>query len=479
MVSGATDVDAAAVLAAARGFRRDANAAEAGVLAKAVEWAHLHVVEDLADAATVWAGRGQDTGIPIAGEGAPLVSEFAVAEFAAALGLSAESGRHLIAQALELAHRLPRLWARVCEGSLAPWRARRIAEETLLLAPEAADFVDAQLAPFAHRTGPAQTQRLLDEAIARFMPEYAAEARDRAAEQRYFTIDHDQVSFAGTSRVHGELDLADALDLEDALRRGADQLKALGNPETLDVRRSLAVGMLARGEQALELEPEGSTTAVATGSASRRASASRQVVLYVHLSEAALRTHDTDAPAHLENAGGQLLTAGQVAAWCGRADTTRIVVKPVRDLTALHHPTQHPTQHPSAHPPRRSPRLGASACPGATTATDPYRVPAQMAEDVELRDRTCVFPWCHRPARRCDKDHIVPHDQGGPTCPCNLAPLCRLHHRIKTHGGWTYTTVEPGMFLWRSPHGHTWLRDHTGTTDLTPPPVEPPGHPDR
>ena len=169
--------------------------------------AQLHVVEDLDDAATHWSGSktmGHDTGIPIAGQGAPLVSEFAVWELAAALSLSAESGRHLVAQALELAYRLPKTWARVQEGSLAPWRAKRIADATLHLNAEAAAFVDVQVAPFAHKTGPAQTQRLVDEAIARYMPDLAAEQRDRACEQRYFAIDHDQVSFAGTSRVHGE-----------------------------------------------------------------------------------------------------------------------------------------------------------------------------------------------------------------------------------------------------------------------------------
>src|SRR3954465_9998113 len=253
MNSGTTTLDATAVLAAARAARRAENAAAAQVLAQAVEWAHLHPVTDLHDAATVLVEHGQDTGIPIAGQGAPLVSEFAVAEFAAALGLSATVGRTLVGHALELAHRLPKLWARVQAGSLAPWRARQVAEQTLCLSMEAAAYVDQMLAPFAHRTGPAQTQRLVEEAIARFMPEYAAEQRDRANEQRYFSIDHDQVSFAGTSRVHGELDLADALDLQDAVRAGAEQLKSLGNDESLDVRRSLAVGMLARGQAALEL----------------------------------------------------------------------------------------------------------------------------------------------------------------------------------------------------------------------------------
>jgi hypothetical protein len=418
----------------------------------ALEWAHLHVVDDLDDAATLWSGSrlmGQDTGIPIAGEGCPLVSQFAVAEFATALGLPAVSGQDLVAHALELAHRLPKIWARVQEGSLAPWRARRIAEQTICLSFGAAAHVDTQLAPFAHKTGPAQTQRLVDEAIARFMPDYAAEQRDRSADQRYFTIAHDQVSFAGTSRIHGELDLADALDLEDAVAAGAQQLADLGCADSLDVRRAAAVGILARGEQALDLtgaeilEPERTKT----GRIPRRLKGRRRdIVLYVHLSDDAIRSGDADVPVRVESGGGHLLTASQVAEWCGRRDTDRVVVKPVIDLAAHR-------------------------------AADAYQVPAGIAEQVELRDRTCVFPYCNRPARGCDKDHVIPYDPDGPpgqTSTENLAPLCRLHHRLKTHGGWTYTMLELGVYLWRSPYGYTWVRDRSGTTDLTPPPVDPP-----
>jgi hypothetical protein len=440
--SGTNTIDAVAILACARRARAAANTAETQVLVQAVEWARLHEVDDLDEAATWLVERGRDTGIPIAGEGAPLVSEFAVAEFATALGLTAESGRNLIAQAMELFHRLPRLWARVTAGQLAPWRARRIAEETLILSAEAAAWVDAQVAPFAHKTGPAQTQRTVEEAIARFMPEFARERRDRAADGRYFAIEHDQVSFAGTSRIHGELDLADALDLEDAITAGAHQLAALGSEDPLDVRRSLAVGILARGEQALDLQPADPETRT-------RVVKGREVVLYVHLSEDALRTGDRNTPVRVENAGGQLLTAGQIADWCGRTDTAKVTVKPVIDLNA----------HASV---------------------DQYKVPDWLAEQIQLRDRTCVHPWCHRPAKRCDVDHIVPYDPDGPpgqTNTENLACLCRLHHRMKTHSGWTYTMLEPGVFLWRSPHGHTYLRDHTGTTDLTPPPVDPPSDP--
>ena len=45
-------------------------------------------------------------------------------------------------------------------------------------------------------------------------------------------------SFDGTLAVHGELDLADALELEAAIQAVAAQLKDLGSTESLDVRRS-------------------------------------------------------------------------------------------------------------------------------------------------------------------------------------------------------------------------------------------------
>ncbi|HEX2894707.1 MAG TPA: HNH endonuclease [Marmoricola sp.] len=436
MNSGTKTTDATGILAVARGARAAANAAEAQVLASAVDWAHLHTVDDLDDAATWWSGTramGQDTGIPIAGEGAPLVSEFAVLEFATALGLPADAGRNLVGLALELAHRLLKVWARVQGGSLAPWRAKRIAENTLHLTAEAAAFVDAHVAPFAHKTGPAQTQRLVDEAIARFMPQVAAEQRERAAEQRYFTIDHTQVSFAGTSRVHGEMDLADALDLEAAVRRGAEQLAVLGNTESLNVRRSLAVGMLARGEQALEFE---------TGVVSAGSTTAREVVLFAHIAADALRAGDPDAPAWVENAGGQLLTAEQVAQWCrvsaGSTTAPRVTVKPVIDLSE------------------------SIRCTG-------YQPSDRLVEQIRQRDRECVFPWCHRPARGCQIDHITPWDQGGPTVTWNLACLCVKHHRLKTHGKWSYSMVAPGVFLWRDPYGHLWRCDPHGTTDLSPP----------
>ncbi len=63
---------------------------------------------------------------------------------------------------------------------------------------------------------------------------------------------------------------------------------------------------------------------------------------------------------------------------------------------------------------------------------------------------------------------MIPYSEGGPTSSDNIAPLCRRHHRLKTHhSGWGYTVLEPGSYLWHSPHGYQFLRDHRGTTDVT------------
>ena len=113
----------------------------------------------------------------------------------------------------------------------------------------------------------------------------------------------------------------------------------------------------------------------------------------------------------------------------------------------------------------------------AELSTDTYAIPDRIREQVILRDRTCVFPWCTRPARSCDIDHITPYDhdaadhgrpQPGPTATSNLAALCRSHHRLKTHTAWRYEHLRPGVFEWTSPHGHHYLRDHDGTTALDP-----------
>ena len=189
--------------------------------------------------------------------------------------------------------------------------------------------MDAQVAPFAHRIGIAALERLIAEAIARFMPEKAAEDAEKAADGRHFTIDHQQVSFGGTSQITGELDLADALDLDTAVAKGANELLALGSTDSLDVRRSIAAGQLARNQLALDLEAGSATRSgsdhhppppqAASGGAARAPLRHRD-----HRKQRVLEL------ARVENQR-RLLTADQIRTWCANPDT-EVIVKPVIDL---------------------------------------------------------------------------------------------------------------------------------------------------
>ena len=426
-----TEADSvAAVLGLVRDRRAVADRAEAELLQAAVSWVAMHSVDSIDRAATVWDRSYGDTGITVAGPGAPLVAEFSVAEFAAAVGLSTEAGKGYLGEAVELRYRLPRVWARVTAGDLVAWKARRIARATILLSPEAAGFVDRHVAPIAHRVRLAQLDRLIDEAIGRFMPEETERRRKAAADGRSFNIGTSQTTLEGTADVWGTLDVADALDLDAAVSAGADALKQLGSTESLDVRRAQAVGALARRQLSLDLNTD---TDADAEQGSAKPCKPRQVVLYVHLAEAALRG-EADGLGRCENTRSPI-SAEQVRHWCANPDA-EVVIKPVIDLAEHHHVAA-------------------------------YEVPDRIAEQSALVNHTCVFPWCTRSARACDSDHIQPHDRGGPTCSHNIAPLCRKHHRLKTHGGWTYTPIEPGTFLWTSPHGCTYLRDGSGTLDVS------------
>ena len=421
------------VLAAVQAERATADQAEVRILQLALDWAAMHEI----DPASLFKSERP---ILLAGTGTPEVGEYCVPEFAAALHISTDAGRCLIADAIELAHRLPRVWARVQAGKLPPWRARRISSSTFCLPPEGAEYVDRHVARFAHKVGIAQLDRLVEEALVRFDPEQAEERRLSAADNRHVTIYTDQTDFTGTAHVDADLDLADALDLDTALSDGAALLAELGCTDSLDVRRAHALGEMARSSQPTLDLPAGTAGTAGEDAPAEVAGPRRQVGLHVHLSEAALgdtTTSRTSGPhlARVENTRS-FVSVDQVRTWCGAPGVT-ITVKPVIDLN----------EHLSG------------------TA---YETPDRLVEQSALVDQTCVFPWCTRPARRTDCDHVVPHADGGPTCSCNIARLCRRHHRSKTQTAWRYVVLERGSYLWTSPHGYQFLRDRDGTLDVTP-----------
>ncbi|WP_460809740.1 DUF222 domain-containing protein, partial [Nocardioides salsibiostraticola] len=268
--------------------------------------------------------------------------------------------------------------------------ALQVADETYKLPEAGATFVDRHLANAARSCSWAQIHRLVEEATARFDPEKAEEQRKRCADRRRFDIGLPHVGIDGVVQVDASLDLADALDLEAAIASVAHQLLALGCEESLDVRRSIAAGEIARAQGALDLDPGagGFEEAAPVEVRAQRASkpAPRTVVLHVHLTDAAIRGEDNVARCANTRTP---ITVEQIRDWCGRPDT-RIIVRPILDVDQHHY-------------------------------VEAYEIPRRLEEQAEITAGTCVFPYCTRDAAKCDTDHVIPHNKDGPTCSCNLA----------------------------------------------------------
>ncbi|QZY30111.1 HNH endonuclease signature motif containing protein [Nocardioides coralli] len=422
------------------------RAADLELLQLAAAWADAHPDLSAADAATsVATGAVDPMTIGGLGEevvdfddwrGIPTVAWDAAAGLATALGRSTPAADRLIRQALTLRHRLPRLWGRVLDGSVESFRARRVADAVVGRPDDVCADVDAHVARVVDTVGITTLDRLVEEAMLRLHPEEVELERLAQLDARFVKIDELSINHTGVADLTARAEWADLAAFDEAVsavaKALAQQDAAADLPaDTLDVRRSRALGVLADPASALALLEAGPAP-----------SPRRRTQLVLHLTLDAMARHG------LLGRDGRLdrpLLGQAVRDWCGRRDT-HLTVTPVHDLE----------EHV---------QVGA------------YEIEGRMRERVELAHPTCVFPWCALPARRCDVDHRVAWGDDGASCDYNLAPLCRRHHRLKTHRGYRYTLIEPGTWLWRTPHGLQLLRDRHGSHDVTPdqPPAGRPG----
>ena len=121
---------------------------------------------------------------------------------------------------------------------------------------------------------------------------------------------------------------------------------------------------------------------------------------------------------------------------------------------------------------------------GRPPATDAYTPTAAQHAFVTTRDRGCRFPNCGQRVGWTDRDHVIPHPDGGATDCANLCCLCRSHHRLKTHArGWRFVMDEDGTLHVTTPSGVTRTTRPPGmrtptldgrTADEAAPPPTPP-----
>jgi hypothetical protein len=435
----ATPVTPTDLLTQVRAARTARDAADVQLARLAVEWAHSRPALDASGTSPrpssyeeVLDGRDAEA---VEWYGVPEVSWDAFAPFAAAVGLSTQGGKAFVRDCLVGHHRLPRLWRRVEAGQVPTRRLRQVAQAVLGQPADVCTYVDLEVAHRAETLGPVVLDRILDEAKLRLHAEERELEQLEALDARFVQVDEASINHTGIADLHARGDWADVKAFDETVGEVAAALASRGCADSVDVRRSMALGILANPERALALlEGRHAPTP------------KRRVLLTYHLTDAILAGID---PVGFDVDGRPLLDQ-LVRQWCGR-DDVRVVVQPLLALGTCRGGEEQHDGHP----------------------VEDYRPNAADLLEVELRDRACVYPYCTRPARRCDCDHVVPFDldnpERGPTCPCNLAVLCRHHHRLKTLAGWRYTIIERGIYLWSDPHGQRFLRTPDGTHDLTDP----------
>ena len=200
-------------------------------------------------AGRVGSGRGGS-----AGRGRRQVCEFAAAELSGRLGVSTISAGMLMADGLDIVHRLPQLWARVEAGRVRVYLARLVARKTRDLTPEQAAYVDSRVTPYADgRLTWTRFQALVEGVVAAADPDATAERERKAAEQQLARKTRGEEGDHGLRGFYIRAPFATIAVFDAALARIADILADLGDTEAVDRRRVKALLILSRPDLAAEL----------------------------------------------------------------------------------------------------------------------------------------------------------------------------------------------------------------------------------
>ena len=457
------DLDANGLLAAATEAERASRLAEVHRLELLSAWAAIHSTDPTEGPDGHIARRVGNVLRQVGGDGTPGVQDFCLGEIALARGAGVTATSNMLADVLDLEHRLPLTWAVTRRGDCEVWVARRVAKLSRHLPVDKVDVVDSAI---SRMIATETAGRVLAVAEAKVI-EADTELHDERceAERRRRYIGLGRTDEYGLRTLIARLEAGDAVAVDAVVHRVGEIIAPRHPDASPDELRALAFGWLARPAELLALLLEHSTPVpepepeldldLAEPAAPSRAlafpadllDALRDIdltplapkgVLHVHLHEAALGT--VGGVARVEGFGP--VTVSRLA---GLLRGSVVKVQPVKDL---------------------SDRVRYTA----------YEHPESLRDQVHLVTCGDYWPWAASTSRTVDLDHPIPYDHGDEgrdpppdqTGSHNSGPLGRRHHRWKTHAGYRSRQCGEGRYVWLTPHGLGFLVDHTGTHRIHP-----------
>jgi len=441
------------------------------------------------------------------------LSEFIADELAAALTLSGRMAGTYLDLSLDLAIRLPGTARALHEGTIDHLKARLIAEATRVLTDDHAQEVEARILPRAGGQTLGQLRAAVARAVLAVDPQAAIRRREEA--QKDPRVSRWQED-AGTAALAGfGLPPAEVLEADQRITARALALREAGLPGSLEELRARSYLDALLGQDstppttpdqppvprapeqplaptipdqspaptvpdpppapkradrppapgATPIQPEPSPPIRPEPSPPNTPrSANRRLPARVNLTVPLLSHLGlTDEPGHVAGFGPvDPVLARQLTTLAATDPASRFCITLTGpDGRAIGHgciPGRPPDPTRPGSPPLTvtlTP-LAQDACTHAHQEPG-YQPSRNLQHLIRARTTTCSAPGCQRPAARCDLDHTKPYDQGGLTCECNLAPLCRHHHRCKQSQGWRLDQPEPGIMRWTTPAGRRYL----------------------
>ena len=413
------------------------------------------------------------------------------AETEAAFALRWSHGR-AVGQLLfadDVIDRLPVLFAALDAGEIDVPKARIIVEAVAGLDDEVArGVVDKVLAKAAEQTTGQLRSRLRRLVLAADPDRAEKRAQREISERRVqaFLNDNNLATLAGYELAPHRV--AAAMERLDAIARAA---KSAGDARRMDQIRADAFVDLLVGEGVAaggRITDGGLGGAAPDRAASSRAASGRSVAPAERVAAADVRDADEEYLRHFWLAGFDQLATTRAS--CGRCGGTASATgDPQPGATALPAPRRGviDLQVPL------TTLMGLTRLPGEVAGWGPViseiatavareqaeatwrfsvynsfgelahhgivrRRPAAADEAfVKARDRTCRAPGCRRAARGCDVDHTVDWQHSMDSRRCNLACLCRHHHRYKHESGAQLAQLSSGVLIWQSPLGPQYV----------------------
>jgi hypothetical protein len=372
-------------------------------------------------------------GMPLpAGEATMLTAQ----EIACATHVPYASARNHVGLVERVGDCQPQSWEALDRGELSLAHLKAVERATRSCTPRVAQAVDAHIVPLAVQRGwtPSEVARAAAKLVIALDPDGAA---DRAAEAK---ANADVQLFPAPDEVstlvaNGPAELN--LQIMDAIRDHAERMARAGDHRPAGLRRFHALAELVLGAT--------DTSAGQPGPGKQPARRAGTTLVGTSLDLTTLLGQD-DHPGEL--AGYGPITAQTARRIAADSMLRKLVLDPLTGNTL---------------------DLGRSS----------YRPSAALRAVVEATRPVCGMPGCSRPARDCEIDHRREYHRTtdpGRTDRCNLGPLCKLHHQLKTKKLWTVDINPDGTETWTSPLGftHTKKPSHFPLPEPLPADDQPP-----